>query len=122
MVATDDPDLRAVVLVSGVYDLAATYKATLPGIRRNIEREAGISVSAFAERSAMYHAENIQAETLILHGRLDDRVPVRQAEMFAAAVKRSGAVTSLKLFDCGHNIPLNKRREAIRLLYNRVFS
>ncbi|WP_159592265.1 prolyl oligopeptidase family serine peptidase [Chelativorans xinjiangense] len=77
---------------------------------------------AFAERSPIYHAENIRAETLILHGRLDDRVPVRQAEMFAAAVRRGGAVTSLKLFDCGHNIPLPQRRETLRPLYDRVFS
>ncbi|WP_428698279.1 alpha/beta hydrolase family protein [Stappia sp.] len=69
-----------------------------------------------------YHAENIRAETLILHGSFDDRVPVSQAEMFAAAIKRGGAVTSLKLFDCGHNIPLPHRREFLRPLYDRVFA
>ncbi len=122
VVAANDPDLGAVVLVAGIYDLATTYQATLPGIRRSIEREAGTSARALAERSAIHVAENIRAETLILHGKRDDRVPSTQAETFAAAICRGGAIAKLKLFDCGHNIPVAQRRHFVRPLYDRTFA
>lgn len=122
MVAANDPNLRAVVLVAGTYDLAATYQTTLPGIRRNIEYEAGTSANAFAERSAIHVAENIRAETMILHGMHDDRVPSSQAQAFAAAINRSRTVARLKLFDCGHNIPIAQRRDYVRPLYNQIFA
>ena len=122
MVATRDPNLRAVVLVAGIYDLAATYRATLPGIRRAIEKEAGASARAFAERSAIHGAERIRAATLILHGTRDDRVPSSQTEAFAAAVERGQTVPVLELIDCSHNIPARHRREILRPFYDQVFA
>jgi dipeptidyl aminopeptidase/acylaminoacyl peptidase len=122
VVATKEPNLRALVLASGIYDLEAAYRVTLPGIRQTLESEAGTTRSAFEARSAMRHAKNIRAETLILHGLNDDRAPPNQAQELAEALDAAGARVSLKLFDCGHNIPRPLRNEALRSLYARVFS
>jgi dipeptidyl aminopeptidase/acylaminoacyl peptidase len=121
VVATQDADLRAVILVAGIYDLAAAYEAAPLGIRYSIEQEAGTTKEAFDARSAIRYAANIRAETLILHGRHDDRALPIQAEEFAEAIKAGDTTASLKLFDCGHNIPPALRRDAMRPLYERVF-
>jgi len=53
MVATQDPQLAAVVLGAGAYDFFRWYPTPLPGINANIEREAGTSAEAFRARSAI---------------------------------------------------------------------
>ena len=121
MVATREPDLRALILGAGVYDLEAAYETASPGIRWAIEQEAGATDEAFAVRSALRHADKIQAETLLLHGRLDDRAPVEQAEELAEALSDAGTAVSLHMFDCGHRIPHELSRAAMRPLLRKVF-
>ena len=121
MVATEDADLRAVILGAGVYDLEAAYETASPGIRWAIEQEAGTTSEAFAARSALRLADKIQAETLLLHGRQDDRAPVEQAEQLAEALSDAGTAVSLHLFDCGHRIPNELSRAAMRPLLRKVF-
>ncbi|WP_250959104.1 prolyl oligopeptidase family serine peptidase [Rhizobium sp. CG5] len=120
MVATQEPTLGGVILVAGMYDLETTYETTLPGIRSNIESEAGTTKEAFAIRSALLQADRIRAEAYILHGRQDERAPVEQAIRFAEIVKRN-AVVALSLFDCGHFVPFPLRRPVVLPLYDRVF-
>lgn len=122
MVATQDTNLRAVILAAGVYDLAAAYRTMSPGIRWNIEREAGTGSSDFAARSALYHADRIRSETLLLHGKRDDRAPIEQAEAMAKALADAGTEVSLKAFDSGHNIPHALTRTAIVPLLRKVFA
>lgn len=120
MVATREPDLGGLILIAGVYDLAEAYQVTIPGIRANIEREAGLDVQAFSERSALYHADAIRAQTYILHGRSDERAPVVQAERLHESLA-CHANAQLFLFDCGHQVPFDLRRSAVRPLYDTVF-
>lgn len=90
MVAPQDVDLRALILVSGIYDLKTAYETARPGIRLAIEREAGVTAGAFASRSALFHVGKIRSETLLLHGRSDDRAPIEQAEKMASALSDVG--------------------------------
>ena len=120
MVASQEPTLGGVILVAGIYDLESAYGKTIPGIRANIEAEAGTTPEAFSARSAFLHADKIRTETRILHGRHDDRAPVDQAIRFAEIVKRNAPV-NVALFDCGHFVPFPLRRSTVLPLYDRVF-
>lgn len=122
MVAAQVPDLRAVILRSGVYDLKAAYEASSKGLRWVIEQEAGLSSEAFLARSALHHVSKIRAETLLLHGRLDERAPVAQAEQFSDALTDAGVPVTLHVFECGHDIPREYAQAAQRSFLQRMFN
>ena len=121
MVATRISDLRAVILSSGVYDLAAAFESSPLGIRRAIEMEAGVSSEAFLSRSALHHAHEICSEILLLHGRHDDRAPVSQAEAFSDALSDAGVPVALRVFECGHRIPRNDAQGVLRPFLENAF-
>lgn len=121
MVAARVPDLRAVILSSGVYDLEAAFRTSPPGLRRAIESEAGPSKQAFLARSALHHVQDIRAETLLLHGRHDDRAPVAQAKTFSAALADAGVPVSLNVFECGHRIPREYSQAVLRPFLEGIF-
>jgi dipeptidyl aminopeptidase/acylaminoacyl peptidase len=121
MVASQDASLLGLILVAGNYDLAATYHVAMPGLRRAIEREAGVTEKDFSARSPLRHAHKIRSETLIIHGRRDDRAPFTQAERMATVLADSGVDVSLQAFDCGHGIPREHSRAAMRPFLNRMF-
>lgn len=121
MVAAQFPDLKAVVLSSGVYDLEAVFLNSPPGLQRAIETEAGLSKEAFLKRSALHHAQKIRSETLLLHGRHDDRAPVAQAESFSKALSDAGVPVNLSIFECGHRIPREHSQAALRPFLQRIF-
>jgi dipeptidyl aminopeptidase/acylaminoacyl peptidase len=104
--AAQAPELGALVLSAGVYDLATGYRdCPWSGIRRNIEREAGTSDEAFRARSALAKAQLIRCPVLIMHGALDDRFAPQQAERFAQALVGRDAPVELRIFaDEGHVI------------------
>ncbi|KQU94801.1 attachment protein [Ensifer sp. Root31] len=121
MVAAQVADLRAIVLSSGIYDLKAALENSSRGIRQAIEREAGLSSEAFMARSALHHAHKIRSEILLLHGRHDDRAPVAQAEAFSEALSDAGVPVALNVFECGHRIPREDSRAALRPFLKRAF-
>jgi dipeptidyl aminopeptidase/acylaminoacyl peptidase len=93
--AADAPELGALVVSAGVYDLAAAYRdCPWPGIRKNIEQEAGTSAEAFQARSALATAQLIRCQVLVMHGALDDRFRPEQAERFAEALAKREAPSS----------------------------
>jgi pimeloyl-ACP methyl ester carboxylesterase len=84
------------------------WHPTLPGISRSLYAEAGTSADAFMARSAMYHAEQIKAPVLLLHGAADERIPVQQAEAFAAKLKEAGLRYRIKIYPgIPHSIPID---------------
>jgi dipeptidyl aminopeptidase/acylaminoacyl peptidase len=114
MVATQDPQLAAVVLGAGAYDFFRWYPTPVPGINANIEREAGTSAEAFRARSAIVHVERMKAPILILHGAQDERVPVRQAEAFAETLQAKGMAVTVKMFPhAKHGIPIDDQDREI---------
>lgn len=122
MVATQVADLRAVILMSGVYDLEAAFVSSPQGLQLAIEKEAGLSRHAFLARSALHHAHKIRCETMLLHGRRDDRAPVAQAELFANALSQAGLPVTLSVFDCGHQIPREHVRTILRPFLQGIFA
>ncbi|WP_090301148.1 S9 family peptidase [Ensifer sp. YR511] len=122
MVAAQVPDLRAIILASGVYDLEEVYRNSSRGVQRAIETEAGLSPKAFWDRSAMYHCDKIRAETLLLHGKSDDRAPFDQAEKFAGTLSKAGQLVSLRTFESGHRIPRQQTFPILRDFLMRVFT
>lgn len=120
MVAVEVSDLRALILSSGVYDLKAVFETSSRGLQQVIRRESGLSDEAFLARSALDHADRVRSETLILHGRLDDRAPVAQAEAFSHALSDAGVAVALKVFECGHRIPRDYSRAVVRAFLRKV--
>jgi dipeptidyl aminopeptidase/acylaminoacyl peptidase len=97
--AADAPELGALVVSAGVYNLAAGYRhCPWSGIRKNIEQEAGTSAEAFRARSALAKAHLIRCPVLIMHGASDDRFMPEQAERFAQALAKREAPVELKIF------------------------
>jgi dipeptidyl aminopeptidase/acylaminoacyl peptidase len=110
MVASRDPQLAAVVLGAGAYDFFTWYPTPLRGINANIVNEAGTSPEAFRARSAIYHIDTIKAPILLLHGRQDERVSVRQAEAFHEKLRAAGRSVRMKVFpDARHGIPFGEQ-------------
>jgi dipeptidyl aminopeptidase/acylaminoacyl peptidase len=121
MVAAQTSDLRAVILRSGVYDLKTAYEMSSMGLQMTIAQEAGLSDEAFLARSALFHAQKIRSETMLLHGRLDERAPIEQAEEFSDALSDAGVPVMLHVFECGHNIPREYTQVALRGFLDRIF-
>jgi len=106
MVATRDPKLSAVILGGGAYNFHAWYPTSLSGINQLIEQEAGSTAEAFRDRSAIYHVDKIRASVLILHGEMDNRIPVTQAREFAKKLKAANVPCRLRTVpSAGHGIP-----------------
>lgn len=122
MAASKMPDLGALILVSGVYDLKAADQTSCAGIRQAIEMEAGLSNKAVEDRSALHHASKILAEALILHGKRDDHAPFDQADKLAADLSRVGTAVTLSSFDCGHRITQEQRAPVLRDFLERIFT
>lgn len=100
------PDLRGAVLGGGIYDLEAAYREIeSPGVRRNIEKEAGTDTTAFRERSALFQAERIRCPVLILHGGNDKNAPVGQAYRFHERLLELGKSSRLEVVEgVGHGL------------------
>jgi dipeptidyl aminopeptidase/acylaminoacyl peptidase len=114
MVATQDPQLGAVVLGAGAYDLFRWYPTPLRGIDANIEHEAGTSAAAFRARSAILHVDTIKAPILVLHGAQDERIPVQQAEAFADTLHAKHIPVTVKIFPhAKHRIPFDAQDREI---------
>jgi dipeptidyl aminopeptidase/acylaminoacyl peptidase len=74
------PEIKAAILGAGIYDFKKAYDETrVPGIRRNMERETGMTDQAIRERSSILQMEKLGCPVLILHGEQDENVPVSQA-------------------------------------------
>ena len=114
MVAARDPKIAAVVLGAGAYDFVSWYPTPLRVIDANIRQEAGTSADAFRARSAIYHVDKIKSPVLLLHGTQDERIPVRQAEIFFDKLKASGVRVEMKIFPkARHSIPIDEQYREI---------
>jgi dipeptidyl aminopeptidase/acylaminoacyl peptidase len=114
MVATQDPQLAAVVLGAGAYNFFHWYPTPIRGIDANIEHEAGTSAAAFRARSAILHVDTITAPILLLHGAQDERVSVQQAEAFADALRAKQIAVRVKIFPhARHRMPIEAQDREI---------
>lgn len=119
LVASQDPSVSGLVLISGVYDLSAYANdahasQAKQAVLRSLVAETGGSVAALDARSILRNASKIRASTLILNGAKDDRTDPSQAKTLADRVSRSGAIGRAIIYpDFGHKIPVEVRNKDI---------
>jgi dienelactone hydrolase len=83
---------RAFILQSGAYDMLKLWPEAPLRTKLAILRQVWPSKRALKERSVVEHLPGkLNCSILILHGELDHRMPVKQAEQLAAALSQRGA-------------------------------
>jgi dipeptidyl aminopeptidase/acylaminoacyl peptidase len=127
LVATRDTQIRAMVLISGAYDLPSLFGPN-PGprpadlssrmvdeIRSDIARETDGSASALRDRSVLSAAKRIRTPALIVNGAKDDRTDPEQARALARAIQANGVFAKALIYpDYGHAIPYDVREREVR--------
>jgi dipeptidyl aminopeptidase/acylaminoacyl peptidase len=99
LLAVRRPDLEAAVLGAGIYDFQRAHdEVKLPGIRRNMETETGMTREAVEARSAIRRLEDLRCPVLILHGEADDNVPVSQALLLRDRLQALGKDFEIRLY------------------------
>jgi len=129
MVAAHDPEVRAAVLIGGVYDLKRFFDAQCRNgaktrvdrsICDSIQQEMSITDEQFSARSALSLARKIKAHVLILHGAEDQNAPVEQARAFADVLQKAGVDSELHVFPgVNHQIPVASRQTIINAFLER---
>jgi dipeptidyl aminopeptidase/acylaminoacyl peptidase len=99
-------ELRAAVFGAGVYDFKKAHDDVgLLGIRKNMEKEAGLSDKAVRERSSVMHMEKLACPVLILHGEKDENVPVSQAYLLRDRLTALQKTFEIRTFpEAGHDM------------------
>ena len=97
---------KGVVSLAGVLDLVASAKSTEPGGGVELRRAIEDFLAATPEQSPLRYAQASPLELLplgvpqlLLHGSLDDRVPLDQSERYAAAAGAAGDSVELVELD-----------------------
>lgn len=114
LVAEQDPQIAGLVLISGLYDLAAFFahpeSAGALEVKAAAVLQTGGDPKALAARSALPGAARVHAATLILNGAKDDRTDPDQARRFGAAIVAGGGRAIVHIYpDFGHEIPVGAR-------------
>lgn len=106
LLATELDDVRAAVFGAGIYDFQRFYdEAPLPGSRRNMQEETGMTKEAIKERSSILRMDRLKCPVLILHGERDENVPVSQAILLRERLTQLHKEFEIKLFpDAPHSI------------------
>jgi dipeptidyl aminopeptidase/acylaminoacyl peptidase len=122
MEATTDGRIAGLVLVAGLYDLAAAYPTGDRAVDANVEREAGVTPEALAARSPLRAAGTIRARVLLLHGADDRRGgAVDTARRLAARLLAAGTPVRLRIFaSTPHAIPIERQWSEIDPFLARI--
>lgn len=123
-VASLEPDLKALILQVGIYDLADSYRrlsssrsgksGAYDKIVKNIAQEAGTTELEFSKRSVLQAPSNIRASTLILTSEND--FPGSREQAYRLKTRLESIGTPVQLVDFqgeGHFIPFEKRDPVI---------
>jgi dipeptidyl aminopeptidase/acylaminoacyl peptidase len=125
LVASRDTTIRAMVLISGVYDFTSRLdSSTASGrlniarrnqVREDIARETDGTEASLRARSALSVVDRIRTPALILNGEMDDRTDPEQARTLAALLQRNGIDARAVIYpEFGHAIPYATRERDIR--------
>lgn len=110
--AARDSTIRAMVLISGVYDFLTLDPKRLAVTRDAMIAETGGSPAALRARSAALMVERIRTPALVLNGAQDDRTDPEQGRAFAAALAAHGVDARVIIYpQFGHAIgyPVRER-------------
>jgi len=127
LIGTREKDLAGLVLISGLYNLSAFFEQSnspaANGIRSAAIAQTGGDANALRSRSALYVADRIKAETLILNGGLDERTDPAQAVSLANRINAAGGHATVQIYPhAGHQIPLADREDRIDAFLNGVLN
>lgn len=82
---------KASVLGGGIYDFKSAHdQVALPGIKANMEAEAGLDDEAVKFRSPIEDVAGLDGPVLIVHGAEDRNAPLAQARALADRLKSVG--------------------------------
>ena len=106
LLAVELDDVKAAVFGAGVYDFQRLYNdSTLPGVRRNMKDETGMTKEAVRLRSSVLRMDRLKCPVLILHGERDVNVPVSQALLLRDRLTQLHKEFEIRLFpDKEHSI------------------
>ncbi len=97
-----DRRARAVILQSGAYDLLKLWPGGPIGTKLSILRQVWPSKRVLEERSVIENLPSkLDCNVLILHGERDRRMPVKQAEQLAEALRKHGVHVETHFFADG---------------------
>ena len=119
LLAARRPEVRALILQSGGYDLPAVARGTQDrAYATALATEVGADSSAWRDRSPALAAGRIHSAVLLIHGDQDRRMPAAQARAFAADLKARGVdVESRFLPAAGATVsPFEVRRATLDFL------
>lgn len=105
-VRLEESELKAAVFAAGIYDFKKAHDdIKLEGIRENMEKEAGFTDAAVAERTSATKMARLPCPVLILHGEKDENAPVNQAYLLRDTLKELKKDFEIKTFpDRDHDI------------------
>jgi dipeptidyl aminopeptidase/acylaminoacyl peptidase len=99
LLAVELDDVKAAVFVAGVYDFQRLYDdSTLPGVRKNMMAETGMTKEAVRQRSSILRMDKLKCPVLVLHGEADKNVPVSQAVELRERLMQLHKEFEIKLF------------------------
>jgi len=130
LVAAQDPSIRAMVLISGVYDFVTPLDSSSAQGRVNIARrnkvrsdilsETDGTLGALRARSALAVVDRIRTPTLLFNGAQDDRTDPEQAQQLAERIRRNGAYARAFTYpEYGHAIPYDVRQKEIMPFFEK---
>jgi dipeptidyl aminopeptidase/acylaminoacyl peptidase len=91
LISIQGASFKAAVLQSGIYDFAMYISAARGGaLSKAILTETKGAPEALKERSIVEKIDRVQCPYLILHGEVDERVPLIQAKLLSARFKSLG--------------------------------
>lgn len=106
LLATREPDLKAVVCGGGIYDFAAAYaQSSSQMIRANMLAESSgagsteLDPQAARVRSSLPDMDKLHARLLILHGEADQNAPPQQAYALRDELLRLGKTQAQSMDD-----------------------
>jgi dipeptidyl aminopeptidase/acylaminoacyl peptidase len=115
--------IKAAAFGAGIYDFKKAYDdVKLAGIRENMEKEAGLSEAAVAERSSIRRMESLACPVLILHGEKDENAPASQAYLLRDRLKELKKEFEIKTFPGrDHDIGRQNLKDHVRPFFkNRL--
>jgi len=112
------PNLRAVVLHSGAYDIPRLYQETpTQWVRQALNPNGETSPKLF---NLLSEVKGWTAPTLILHGELDEVIPVNQAKLLYRELDASKTPRHIVIFpDAGHRLPSDRVHDEVLAFLQR---
>jgi dienelactone hydrolase len=97
--AVKHPELKAVVLQAGVFDLWAVGRARGADGVKEFVRQAGSDSAAWRERSAAVSATKIACPVLVMQDDRDPATPLAQAQAYADVLRQGGGTVEFAMPD-----------------------